>query len=103
MNVSTKNNDIKFCVSKAEEMAFLEPQSVDLITCFQAIHWFDRERFYKEVDRILRPEGVLAVVGYGKPVHENSEINAIIVEVNYILFGFNILYILLFPSYKHFT
>lgn len=38
--------------------------SVDLITVAQAIHWFDHKRFFKEVDRVLKPGGVLAVWGY---------------------------------------
>ncbi|UOK41208.1 MULTISPECIES: class I SAM-dependent methyltransferase [Flavobacterium] len=37
----------------------------DLITVAQAIHWFDFDVFYKEVYRILKPEGVFAVMGYG--------------------------------------
>ena len=31
----------------------------------QALHWFDRERFYREARRVLAPEGVLAVWTYG--------------------------------------
>ncbi len=31
----------------------------------QAIHWFDLNRFYREVRRVLKPGGILAVVGYG--------------------------------------
>jgi SAM-dependent methyltransferase len=31
----------------------------------QAIHWFDFDGFYAEVLRTLRPEGILAVIGYG--------------------------------------
>lgn len=31
----------------------------------QAIHWFDFDGFYAEVRRTLRPEGILAVIGYG--------------------------------------
>ena len=36
----------------------------DLITVAQAIHWFDFDAFYREVDRTIRPGGVLAVIGY---------------------------------------
>lgn len=35
--------------------------SCDAITVAQALHWFDREAFFAEVDRLLRPGGVLAV------------------------------------------
>jgi ubiquinone/menaquinone biosynthesis C-methylase UbiE len=38
--------------------------SVDLVTCCQAVHWFDIDQFYREADRVLRPGGALAVYGY---------------------------------------
>ena len=31
----------------------------------QAIHWFDFSQFYKEVNRILKPGGIIAIIGYG--------------------------------------
>lgn len=31
----------------------------------QAAHWFDIERYYDEVRRVVRPGGVVALVGYG--------------------------------------
>jgi ubiquinone/menaquinone biosynthesis C-methylase UbiE len=47
-------------VETAQTMG-LEPQSVDLVTAAQALHWFDLDRFYAEVRRVLRPGGLLAV------------------------------------------
>lgn len=32
-----------------------------------AAHWFDLERFSEEVDRVLCPNGVLALYGYKLP------------------------------------
>lgn len=37
----------------------------DLITVAQAVHWFQFDSFLEEVARVLRPGGVLALVGYG--------------------------------------
>lgn len=59
---------------QAEQTTFPD-QSFDLITVAQAIHWFDFDMFYKEVNRTLKPGGVLAVIGYGlvsidEPVNE---------------------------------
>lgn len=55
------------------EASALRPESVDLVTVAQALHWFDRPRFYAEVDRILRPDGLLAVWSYGRlQVEDNS-------------------------------
>lgn len=36
-----------------------------MITVAQAVHWFDFEVFYKEVYRVLKPDGIFAVMGYG--------------------------------------
>ncbi|HMI07945.1 MAG TPA: methyltransferase domain-containing protein [Flavobacterium sp.] len=48
----------------AEKTGFTE-NSFDLITVAQAIHWFQFEEFYKEIYRILKPEGIFAMMGYG--------------------------------------
>ncbi|MGA9854090.1 MAG: class I SAM-dependent methyltransferase [Gammaproteobacteria bacterium] len=42
----------------------LEPHCVDLVTVAQAVHWFDRPKFYTQVKKVLRPGGVLAVWCY---------------------------------------
>lgn len=46
------------------EQSGLESASVDLVTVAQALHWFDLDNFYREVKRILRPNGLLAVWSY---------------------------------------
>jgi SAM-dependent methyltransferase len=48
----------------AETAPMLADASVDLVTVAQAVHWFDRPRFYREVQRVLRPGGVVALWGY---------------------------------------
>ena len=53
----------------AEESG-IEPESVDLITVAQALHWFDLSRFWPEVMRVLKKGGVLAFWGYNWPVVE---------------------------------
>lgn len=42
----------------------LSAHSADLVTVAQALHWFNLERFYGEVRRVLKPGGVLAVWTY---------------------------------------
>lgn len=49
----------------------------DLIVVAQAIHWFDFDLFYDEVNRVLRDNGVFAVIGYDRPV-VSPEIDMII-------------------------
>jgi SAM-dependent methyltransferase len=48
----------------AETAPMLAGGSVDLVTVAQAVHWFDRPKFYAEVRRVLRPGGVVAVWTY---------------------------------------
>lgn len=50
----------------------------DLIVVAQAIHWFQFERFYAEVRRVLKPGGLLAVVGYGLFHTDSPEVNTVI-------------------------
>lgn len=44
------------------EATQLSDKSVDLVTCFQAFHWFNPEPSLFEFHRILKPSGRLAVV-----------------------------------------
>jgi ubiquinone/menaquinone biosynthesis C-methylase UbiE len=39
----------------------------DLITCANAMHWFNLDAFYATVRRVLKPQGVLAAWCYGVP------------------------------------
>ncbi|MBF0127564.1 MAG: class I SAM-dependent methyltransferase [Magnetococcales bacterium] len=55
---------IVYRVAPAEESG-LETASCDLVIVAQALHWFDPERFYAEVKRVLKPGGVIAVWCYG--------------------------------------
>lgn len=61
---AVKADNIIYKEERAKVTAFGESQ-FDLITVAQAIHWFDFVAFYKEIYRILKPDGVFAVLGYG--------------------------------------
>ncbi|MEM9024035.1 MAG: class I SAM-dependent methyltransferase [Bacteroidota bacterium] len=43
----------------------LPDRSVDLITAATAVHWFDTDTFYHEVDRVAKPGAVIAVWCHG--------------------------------------
>jgi SAM-dependent methyltransferase len=43
----------------------LPAHAASLVTVAQAAHWFDLEAFYREVDRVLKPGGVVALWCYG--------------------------------------
>ena len=55
--------NITYRVERAEEASF-EKQSLDLVTVAQAIHWFDFDAFYSVVQGALKPDGLLAILGY---------------------------------------
>lgn len=44
------------------EATTLESESVDLVTAAQAFHWFDLEAARAEMKRVLRPEGMVALL-----------------------------------------
>lgn len=54
---------VEYRVAPAESSG-IEEGSVDLVTVAQALHWFDFEKFYSEVRRVVRPSGCLAVWAY---------------------------------------
>jgi ubiquinone/menaquinone biosynthesis C-methylase UbiE len=55
---------VHYSICPAEHTPFAD-QSFDLITVATAVHWFDPEQFHREVERVLKPGGVLAVWTYG--------------------------------------
>jgi ubiquinone/menaquinone biosynthesis C-methylase UbiE len=60
---AVKKDNITYQVVSAEDAPFGE-NSFDLITVAQAIHWFDFDKFYNKVRFTLKPDGILAVLGY---------------------------------------
>lgn len=52
----------------AAEHSGIENASVDLITVATAAHWFKHDLFYAEVNRVIKPRGVLAMWTYGEAV-----------------------------------
>ncbi|UOF02384.1 class I SAM-dependent methyltransferase [Bdellovibrio reynosensis] len=61
---ASSHNKIKFEVGTAEQINAAD-NSADLITVAQAFHWFKHDLFFKEVQRVLKPEGILAIWVYG--------------------------------------
>lgn len=53
---------------EAAEHTSIESDSVDLTTVANALHWFDFTNFYKEANRVLKNEGVIAAWAYGLPL-----------------------------------
>jgi SAM-dependent methyltransferase len=57
------------------EASGLPGGSVDLITVAQALHWFDRPKFFAEAKRVLHPGGAIAVWCYGINTVEDQAVN----------------------------
>ncbi|HET7621488.1 MAG TPA: class I SAM-dependent methyltransferase [Gemmatimonadaceae bacterium] len=60
---AVRASNISYSVRSAEESGF-PSRYFDAVCVASAIHWFDYDRFYPEVKRVLRPRGVIAVWGY---------------------------------------
>ena len=51
---------IEYKVASAEDLSFIESNSVDMVTAGQAAHWFKQDKSFPEIARILKPGGTLA-------------------------------------------
>jgi SAM-dependent methyltransferase len=69
--------NVTFRVEQAEHSTFAD-HSVDLIVVAQAVHWFQFEDFYAEVRRVLRPGGMIALIGYPLFTTPNAALNHLI-------------------------
>ena len=57
---------VEYRVEPAEQVS-LDSGTVDLVTVAIALHWFEFDSFYREVRRVLKPGGILAVWAYHLP------------------------------------
>ncbi len=73
LNHATQCHNITYRQAFADDTG-LEDQCADLITVAQAAHWFDLDRFYKEAQRIAKPNSTLAIISYGVPLLEDGEV-----------------------------
>lgn len=71
----------------AAESSGLHEHSADIITVAQALHWFDRDRFFAEVRRVLKPGGILAVWTYGAMRTEDAGINKLLTRFQDAIVG----------------
>lgn len=58
------HSKIIYVVSPAERTE-IDSNAIDLIVVAQALHWFDLDKFYGEVKRVLKTGGVIAAWSYG--------------------------------------
>ena len=58
-----RHDHVDYRVAPAENSG-LDSDSVDLVMVAQALHWFDLDRFYAEVNRVLKRGSVFAASAY---------------------------------------
>jgi SAM-dependent methyltransferase len=68
--------NVTLAVEPGEKTA-LADASVQLVAVAQALHWFDRSRFFGECARVLTPGGVLAAWGYDDFVAPEGMVDAV--------------------------
>ncbi|HXB23961.1 MAG TPA: class I SAM-dependent methyltransferase [Gemmatimonadaceae bacterium] len=77
---------IEYRVAPAEDSG-LPDACADAITVAQALHWFDLDRFYPEVRRVLAPQGVLVIWSYNDAVLDDSSLDAELQRYNAMTVG----------------
>lgn len=80
-----KKNGVIYRTALAEQSG-LADESVDLITVAQAAHWLDLDAFYKEVARVAKPNGILALITYGV-LHVEGAVDSLVQEFYYQTIG----------------
>jgi len=79
-------DNIEYRCHKAEDLTFLESNSVDLITIATTLHWLDIELFIEQVKRVLKSNtGVFAVWTYTFGTLDNPIADAIYHEFEQII------------------
>ncbi|KAG1831838.1 hypothetical protein EV424DRAFT_1269562, partial [Suillus variegatus] len=59
-NTPTSTGQYEYIQASVENLTFLEDSSVDLVISAQACHWFDCNKIWPEVARVLRKNGSVA-------------------------------------------
>lgn len=77
--------NVVFRVAPAEASG-LPDAAVDLVLVAQAAHWFDLPAFYAEVERVLRPGGVLALLTYSG-VRIDDQLDPLLREFHHVILG----------------
>lgn len=75
---ATASANVEYRTMPAEETLKEAAESFDLITVATGLHWLDREVFFKEANRVLKPGGVFAAWAYGFHSSITPEIDRIL-------------------------
>ncbi len=86
LSAAPARGTVEYRVAGAGESGLL-PQAVDLVTVAQALHWFEVDAFYGEVDRVLHPTGWIAVWSYGLQRTDDAALDGMLLRFYYDVLG----------------
>lgn len=67
-------------LNERSEQTSIPPHSVDLVTCAQALHWFDFDKFFTEVRRVAKANALVAAWTYNL-LTISKEVDEVIAEL----------------------
>lgn len=73
---ATRHERVTYALATVEACP-LADHAADVVTAAQALHWFDRDGFFAEAGRVLKPRGILAVWCYSL-CHVAPDIDALV-------------------------
>jgi ubiquinone/menaquinone biosynthesis C-methylase UbiE len=76
---AVRHERVVYVVATAEACP-LDSATADVVTVAQALHWFNPESFYREVERVLAPGGILAVWTYGSQLLDHPAMDRVLTE-----------------------
>ncbi|KAG2160194.1 S-adenosyl-L-methionine-dependent methyltransferase [Suillus bovinus] len=65
-NTPANTGQYEYTQASAESLTFLEDSSVDLVISAQACHWFDWNKMWPELARVLKKNGSVVFWGYSQ-------------------------------------
>jgi ubiquinone/menaquinone biosynthesis C-methylase UbiE len=81
MRVAPRTSNIGYVLGRAEQLGF-DAGAFDAVTCSSGIHWFDQERFFAELRRVVRAGGWIGLYDhYFMGMHEVDGFDAWVGEL----------------------
>jgi SAM-dependent methyltransferase len=84
LHYAARHPNVEYRIARAESTG-LAAGCADLVAVAQALHWLDTDSFFREAKRVLVPDGVVAVWGYGDPVLDSGPLDRNLHEFNRVL------------------
>ncbi|KAI5812563.1 S-adenosyl-L-methionine-dependent methyltransferase [Pyronema omphalodes] len=63
---SSQYPNISYLCHPAENIPEISDASIDMVVSGQAAHWFFQPDFWREMERVIKPEGTIALWGYSE-------------------------------------